>query len=79
MPEGFYDVPIEEIAEFQSFSYQEWGNVEVRIEEINEHVELRKYIGFCSGCGDECLLGYIKMVDHEPANLYVPMDGPCSV
>jgi hypothetical protein len=72
--QNFHDLPLENIPEFQSFVYQEWGEVEVRVEEINEHVTNRKYIGFCEGCGDECLLGIIKMVDDEPANLYVPVD-----
>jgi hypothetical protein len=76
MPEGYNDVPIDEIPEFQSFIYEEWGQIEVEVDEINEHIEHRKYFGFCSDCGDKCLLGYIKMVDNEPVNLYVPIEGP---
>lgn len=79
MPEGFHDVPLDEIPEFQAFIYEEWGNVEVEVETINEHVSHRKYFGFCDGCGDKCLLGYIKIVDDEPANLYVPERGPEAV
>ena len=77
--EGFHDVPLEEVAEFQSFVYTEWGNVKVDVKEVNEHVTMRHYLGVCSGCGDECLLGIIKMVDDEPANLYVPIEGPHSI
>lgn len=77
--DGFYDVPLEDLAEFQSFVFQEWGNVDIQVETVNEHVLNRNYVGRCSGCGDECLLGIIKMVDDEPANLYVPVDGPHSV
>ena len=76
MEVNFFDVPIEEIPDFQAFVVQEWGAIEVEVEEVNEHVQNRNYIGYCEGCGDKVLLGIIKMVDDEPANLFVPMDGP---
>ena len=79
MLEGFHDVPIDEIPEFQSFIYEEWGDIDIEVEEVNEHVSLRRYYGKCCGCGDKCLLGYIKIVDDEPAKLYVPINGPESV
>lgn len=79
MPEDFFDVPVEEIAEFQSFIYDEWGQVNVEVEEVNEHLTLRRYFGECEECGDKYLLGYIKIVDDEPVNLYVPKHGPQNI
>ena len=65
------ELPLDELPSFQSFIYENWSPIEVKVEEVNEHVYTRTYYGHCGGCGDEHPLGYLKYVDDVLANFYV--------